>query len=73
MDCSLQGLLSMGFPKRENWSGLPFPSQGDLPDPGIEFTSPALAGGFFSIESPGKPCYLFSWNVIHHPDQSAFK
>ena len=42
--------LSMGFSRQEYWSGLPFPSLADLPDPGIEPTSlmsPALAGGFF--------------------------
>ena len=37
-----QSPLSMGFPRQEYWSGLPFPSQGDLPDPGIEPESPAL-------------------------------
>ena len=42
-----QAPLSMGFPRQEYWSGLPRPSPGDLPDPGIEPTSPALAGGFF--------------------------
>ena len=50
--------LSMGFPRQEYWSGLPFPSPGDLPNPGIEPTSPAspaLAGGFFTAEPPGKP------------------
>ena len=36
----------MGFPSQEYWSGLPFPSPGDLPDAGIEFVSPALASGF---------------------------
>ena len=40
---------------QEYWSGLPFPSPGDLPDPNIEPVSPALAGGFFTIEPPGKP------------------
>ena len=45
----------MGFPRQEYWSGLPFPSPGDLPDPGIEPSSPALAGWFFTIEPPGKP------------------
>ena len=43
----------MEFPRQEYWSGLPFPSPGDLPDPGIEPTSwvsPALAGGFFTTE-----------------------
>jgi len=41
----------MGFPRQEYWSGLPFPSPGDLPDAGIKpvsLVSPALAGGFFS-------------------------
>ena len=47
----------MGFSSQEHWSGLPFPSPGDLPDPGIEPTSSALAGRFFSTsatwEAPG--------------------
>ena len=50
-------LLSMGFSRQEYWSGLPFPSPGDLPDPGIEPqypVSPALAGRFFSTAPPGK-------------------
>ena len=37
-----QAPLSIGFPQQESWSGLPFPSPGDLPDPGIEPGSPAL-------------------------------
>ena len=37
------------------WSGLPFPPPGDLPDPGIEPASPALAGGFFTSDPPGEP------------------
>ena len=45
----------MGFPRQGHWSGLPFPSAGDLPDPGIEAASPALAGELFSAEPPGKP------------------
>ena len=44
----------MEFSRHEYWSGLPFPSPGDLPDPGIEPASPALAGGFFTTEPPGK-------------------
>ena len=52
--CIHQVLLFMGFPKQEYWSGLPFPSPGDLPEAGIEPSSPALAGGFFTIEPPGK-------------------
>ena len=46
--------LSVGFPRLEYWSGLPFPSLGDLPDPGIEPASHALAGCFFTTEPPGK-------------------
>ena len=49
-----QAPLSMGFPKQKYWSGLPFSSAGSS-NPGIEPTSVALAGGFFTTESPGKP------------------
>ena len=52
-----QAPLSMGFPKQEYWSGLPFLPPANLPDPGIDPTSlgsPALAGGFFTITLPGK-------------------
>jgi len=48
----------MGFPRQEYWSGLPFPPPRGLPDPGFELmslASPALAGGFFTTEPPGKP------------------
>ena len=48
---------SMEFSRQEYWSGLPFPSPGDLPKPGIKPASPALAGGFFTTESPGKPLF----------------
>ena len=44
----------MGFPRQEYWIGLPVPSPGNLPDPGIKLMSPALAGGFFTTEPPGK-------------------
>ena len=50
--------LSIGFPRQRYWSGLPFPSPGDLPNPGTEFASPispALAGGFFTSEPLWKP------------------
>ena len=50
-----QAPLSMGFPRKEYWSELPFPSPGDLPDPGIEAASAALAGGFCTLVPPGKP------------------
>ena len=46
--------VSIGYPKPEHWSGLPFPSPGDLPDPGIKpmsLTSPMLAGGFFTTST----------------------
>ena len=51
-DCSHQAPLCMRFPRQEYWSGLPFPSPGDLPNPGVEAASPALAGRFFTTE-PG--------------------
>ena len=58
MDHSPQASLSMGFSRQEYWSGLSCSPQGDLPHPGIETTflrSPALAGRFFTLISPGKP------------------
>ena len=50
--------LSMGLPRQEYWRGLPFPSPGDLLDPGIKPVSPGsppLAGRFFTTEPPGSP------------------
>ena len=49
-----QAPLSRRFPRQEYWSGLPFPSLGDLPNPGIKPRSPALADGFFTAEPSGK-------------------
>ena len=52
-----QAPQSKGFSRQEYWSGLPFPSPGDLPDPGIKpasLASPAMAGGFFSTAPPVK-------------------
>ena len=49
--------LSVGFPRQKYWSGLPFPLPGALSNPGMEPVSPALAGRFFTTESPGKPHY----------------
>ena len=43
-----QAPLSMGFSRQEYWSGLPYPSPGDLPNPGIEPGSPALQADFFT-------------------------
>ena len=47
-----QAPLSTGFPRQGYWSGLPFPSPGNLPDPGVEPVSPTLVGEFFTIEPP---------------------
>ena len=49
-----QASPSMGFSRQEYWRGLPFPSPGDLPDPGIEPVSPALEADALTSESPGK-------------------
>ena len=57
-----QGPLSMGFPRQEYWSGLPFPTAGDLPNPSIEPASPALTDGFSTTEPPkdgGSPRYPY--------------
>ena len=55
MTIALQAPLSMGFPRREYWSGLPFPSLEDLLDPAVEPGSPALTSELFITEPPGKP------------------
>ena len=49
-----QASLSMGFSRQEYWSGLPLPSPGDVPDPGIEPASPALEADALTSEPPGK-------------------
>ena len=55
MDCGSPVPLFTGFLRQEYWNGLPFSSPGDLPNPGIELLSPALAGTFFTTEPLGKP------------------
>ena len=61
-----QAPLSMGFPRQESWSGLPFPSPEDLPDPGTEPTSLALTGEFFTTsEPPVKPMTLYNLYFIY--------
>ena len=50
-----QAPLSLGFPRQEYWSGLPFPSPGDLPDLGIEPSSPALQADSLSLKHQGSP------------------
>ena len=52
---SHQAPLYMGFSRQEYWSGLPYPSPGDLPDPGIEPRSPALQVDSLLSEQQGKP------------------
>ena len=61
-----QAPLSMGFSKQEYWSRFPFPTPGDLPNPGIKpmsLVSPALAGGFFNIVPLS---FLYHWSPWHH-------
>ena len=53
-----QASLSMGFSRHEYWSGLPLPSPGDLPDPGVESRFPALQADSLPSERPGKPMLL---------------
>ena len=64
-----QSHLSMGFPRQECWSGLPFPSPGDLPDPGLEPASSGLAGRFFLLSHQGSP--LVTVTLYYNGDQSA--
>ena len=65
-------LCPWDFSRQEYCSGLPFPTPGNLPNPGIEpssFVSPALAGGFFITASPGKPkCsyIIYLYILVHH-------
>ena len=59
-----QASPSMGFSRQEYWSGLPFPSSGDFPDPGIELRSPALEADALTSEPPGKMVYIHLHNEI---------
>ena len=61
-----QAPLSMGFAKQEYWSGLPFPSAGELPNPGIEPRSPALQVDSLSAELPGKPLCKYIYIEYMH-------
>ena len=58
----------MEFSRQEHWRGLPFPSPGDLPDPGIEPGSPALKADSFLAEPPRKPKFLLVMvnNLFYH-------
>ena len=59
-----KGPLSMEFSRQEYWSGLPFPSPGDLPDPGIEPKSPALRADALPSEPPRQSLSLGDWDEI---------
>ena len=59
MDCNSPGPLFMEFSRQEYWSGLLFPTPGDLPDQGIEPGSPALADGFFITST--------TWEALYDP------
>ena len=76
MDCSPPGSSVYGISQGRILEWWPFPPPGDLPDPGIEPTSPALAGGFFTGKPPGRPLladyFLPSFNgaipsAVYHP------
>ena len=56
-----QSPLSVGFSRQEYWSGLPFPSPGDLPCPGTEPGSPALQADSLPLAPPGKPKVCFTY------------
>ena len=59
-----QDPLSMGFSRQEYWSGLPFPSPGDLPNLGIKPGSPVLQADSILSEPPGKPIYVLGKRKI---------
>ena len=58
----------MGLPRPEYWNGLPFLSPRELPDPGIELMSPALAGRFFIAGPPGEPSLKNSFKLPSSPE-----
>ena len=57
-----QASPSMGFSRQEYWNGLPLPSPGDLPNPGIKPGSPALQADALTSEPPGKPRLIIVTN-----------
>ena len=58
-------LLSMEFSRQEYWNGLPFPSPGDIPDPGIKPRPPALQANFLPSVPPGRQPFI-NWNGAHN-------
>ena len=65
MDYSFPGPSIHGISQARILEWLPLPSLGDLPDPGIEPATPALAGGFFTAEPPGRPTCMYMYRYIH--------
>ena len=65
MDCSSQAPGSMGFPRQEYWSGLPFPSPGDLPVVGIKLASSEMAGIFLPLSHQGSPTTIFNGHLCY--------
>ena len=59
-----QAPMSMGFPRQEHWRGLPFPTLGDLHDPGIKLASPSLQTDSFTTEQPVKPFPVYRMRII---------
>ena len=75
MDCSPQAPLSMEFSRQEYWSGLPFPTPGDLPDSGIEpvsLASPIPAGRFFTTAPTRKPTIISKFTHIAANGKTSF-
>ena len=64
--------LSMGFSRQGYWSGLPFPSPGDLSDPGIEPGSPALQADSLQTELQGKPHFIHTITLRYRPNKHHF-
>ena len=63
MDCSVPGASSMGFSRQEYWSGLPFPSPGNLSDPGIEPMSPAWQVDSLPLSHLGSPWLVYMLSI----------
>ena len=72
-----QAALSMGFSRQEYWSGLPFPPPGDLPNPGMEFTSPVLQADSFPLSQQGSQSgfrsHINSLTLVFSPGLSEFQ
>ena len=67
-----QAPLSIGFSRQKYWSGLPCPPPGDLPDPGSEPVSPALAGRFYTASTTWELMTAFNLNHFHQGHTSRY-